>query len=344
MHRTIQAAALVATVLAVPARAQLVVTSQTAPIAIAEDFQGFSDGEIAGILTIPGARLAEDCVGQTTTEQPSGFEITTGNPTNPPTLAAPPAHDGVFVNVHLGAGRVMGMADGTTLDDLGEGSITILYDVAQQQVGMRTIGTNGAATATFRAFASNGSQIGQAIVSSSPDRDLTITSNGAAIKALTFTNTDLLGLALDELRHLVPPPMPSGFCFGDGSGTPCPCNNAGAAGNGCRNSQFAGGAHLAYVGGGLQLTQGIASQPVLFFRGSVKVNGGTGSIFGDGLRCAGGSVLRIAVLPMSPAGSATLPSLPPPPPGTNLYQGWYRDPSGSPCGTGFNLTNGVEVP
>ncbi len=26
-----------------------------------------------------------------------------------------------------------------------------------------------------------------------------------------------------------------------------------------------------------------------------------------------------------------------------LYQYWYRNPAGSPCGAGFNLTNGLEI-
>jgi hypothetical protein len=28
---------------------------------------------------------------------------------------------------------------------------------------------------------------------------------------------------------------------------------------------------------------------------------------------------------------------------TKRYQCWYRDPSTSPCGTAFNLTNGYEL-
>jgi hypothetical protein len=28
---------------------------------------------------------------------------------------------------------------------------------------------------------------------------------------------------------------------------------------------------------------------------------------------------------------------------TRYFQTWYRDPSGGPCGAGFNLTNGMEL-
>ncbi len=37
-------------------------------------------------------------------------------------------------------------------------------------------------------------------------------------------------------------------CFGDGSGTACPCGNSGAAGHDCANTVHSVGAHLAATG------------------------------------------------------------------------------------------------
>ena len=38
------------------------------------------------------------------------------------------------------------------------------------------------------------------------------------------------------------------FCLGDGTGAACPCGNTGSSGNGCANSTFAAGGHLAASG------------------------------------------------------------------------------------------------
>jgi plastocyanin len=145
------------------------------------------------------------------------------------------------------------------------------------------------------------------------------------------------------------------FCSGDGSGTACPCNNAGASGEGCANGTGAG-AKLSSSGstsvsaGDLVLagSQLVPGQPGLYFQGNNAVNSQAGAVFGDGLRCAGGGVVRLQVRMADGSGaSATTVNI-----GavggvaagtTRRYQLWYRDPSSSPCGTGFNLSNGVEV-
>ncbi|MFT7485670.1 MAG: hypothetical protein ACI9F9_001520, partial [Candidatus Paceibacteria bacterium] len=81
-------------------------------------------------------------------------------------------------------------------------------------------------------------------------------------------------------------------------------------------------------------------------------NGGQGSPFGDGLRCAGGFVVRLQILIPDVQGDVAYPGPGDPslsvlggvnPGDTKRYQIWYRDTTGGPCGSGFNLTNGYEV-
>jgi hypothetical protein len=89
----------------------------------------------------------------------------------------------------------------------------------------------------------------------------------------------------------------SAFCFGDGSVATCPCANTGQPGHGCDNSASTGGALLAALGtttpDELTLTQsGEWPQSLSFFmQGSASL--GAPVAFGDGLRCVGGTLLRL---------------------------------------------------
>lgn len=155
-----------------------------------------------------------------------------------------------------------------------------------------------------------------------------------------------------------PPGQSTAYCFGDGSGTPCPCANSGAAGNGCANSVDPNGAVLNTTGTAsvssdtLALTgSGMPNGPALYFQGTVKVNSGLGNPFGDGLRCAGGLAVRMAVK-VNAAGTSTYPSGPDLPVGvkvgatagfTGNYQVWYRDSATFCTASTFNLTNGRSV-
>ena len=160
-------------------------------------------------------------------------------------------------------------------------------------------------------------------------------------------------MGVDNLR--VSTTLPTGYCFGDGTATACPCGNAGAAGEGCANSTGSGGTlvpggNVSAAADALTLTAGQlpAGQPALLFSGLNAVNGGAGVIFGDGLRCAGGGVVRLGVQAAGPGGQASWG------PGLGAsggwsagdlrhFQGWYRDPAGTPCGAAFNLTHGVAA-
>jgi hypothetical protein len=152
------------------------------------------------------------------------------------------------------------------------------------------------------------------------------------------------------------PPQVTYFCSGDGSGTACPCGNSGAAAAGCANSANANGASIGFLGtpsvaGGnffLTAAGAVPNKPGLFFEGTAQANGGNGMILGDGLLCASGTIKRLEIVFLDGTGAAAssvdIPSLS----GvmatqTRHYQFWFRDPSGGPCSTGFNLSNALSA-
>jgi Tol biopolymer transport system component len=150
------------------------------------------------------------------------------------------------------------------------------------------------------------------------------------------------------------------FCFGDGSGTPCPCGNASAPGDesGCANSLglegrlvAQGTASLANDAVVLSGT-GMPNSGALYFQGTAQQSGGAGAVFGDGLRCVGGNVRRLGTK-INASNASALPSSGDPAlsvlgaiasPGTVHYQVWYRNADPSFCTPStFNWTNGVSV-
>jgi len=148
------------------------------------------------------------------------------------------------------------------------------------------------------------------------------------------------------------------ICSGDGSGGACPCGNTGAAGAGCANSTGtsgllagSGSVSLAADTFALSATGLPASSSVLFFQGTQAENGGLGTAFGDGLRCAGGSVVRLGTK-VANAGASSYPQGGDlsvsvrggvAGAGTRTYQAWYRNAAAFCTASTFNLTNGVSV-
>jgi Tol biopolymer transport system component len=151
------------------------------------------------------------------------------------------------------------------------------------------------------------------------------------------------------------------FCFGDGSAGGCPCANNGSAGHGCQNS---GG-----TGGGLLTATGVASlsadSVVVTSSGelptalSIYLQGTSAiapTIFGDGLRCAGGTLKRLyskhavggtisapqsgdpSISARSAALGDTIPLG-----ATRVYQVYYRDANLVFCAGGFNVSTAIAV-
>jgi len=149
------------------------------------------------------------------------------------------------------------------------------------------------------------------------------------------------------------------MCFGDGSGTACPCGNASAVGaaEGCLSSLGTGGKLVASGSASISNDtlvlqgSGMPNSSALYFQGTTAQSAGAGSVFGDGLRCAAGSVLRLGTknnvsgvsaypvvgdLSVSVKGANVVG-------GTRVYQVWYRNAAAFCTVSTFNLTNGYTL-
>jgi hypothetical protein len=172
---------------------------------------------------------------------------------------------------------------------------------------------------------------------------------------------------LDALDCRAAPLTGFPFCFGDGTGAACPCGPvfAGASGNGCANSVIAAGASLTATG-----TASVAASTVvmtssgelpaaasIFLQGTAPI---APVVFGDGLRCTGGALLRMYVVAAvggvataPPAGGLAFPAQAaalggPIAAGTyRYYQTYYRDPAPlfcpAPLGNTWNASQGLVV-
>jgi uncharacterized delta-60 repeat protein len=144
----------------------------------------------------------------------------------------------------------------------------------------------------------------------------------------------------------------STYC--DGPTLACPCGNFGSAGNGCANSVNAAGAHLAASGVAslandtlLLAASGTPNSNALYFQGTTQ----SASAFGDGVRCAAGTIIRLGAK-ASIAGSSNYPGTGEQPVSVRgavpagavrHYQVWYRNAAAFCTPSTFNLTNGVSV-
>jgi hypothetical protein len=184
----------------------------------------------------------------------------------------------------------------------------------------------------------------------------------ADLAVVAFDSFDVLAGGLDLTLQpsaaawiYTPPLVGRTYCFGAGEGAPCPCGNLGAAREGCRNST-AHGASLTAGGSASAADDDLlieaehlpAGQPVLLFVGRERIEGGDGAPLGDGLRCAGSHVRRLGIRMADASGRVLYgPGLARPADasaGDELrFQAWYRDPHDGPCGSGFNLSNAIEV-
>jgi hypothetical protein len=160
---------------------------------------------------------------------------------------------------------------------------------------------------------------------------------------------------------VLPPCRPPGFGYCFGTAVACPCGNAGVAGHGCEHSFGLGGALLFGSGEAKVSADSLLlrcenlppTTAVLFFQGTLQAGGGLGLVFGDGLRCAAGAVIRLAtknsVCSKANYGvtigdvAVSIRGAIPAAGGTRDYQAWYRNAAAFCTPSTFNLSNGYEI-
>jgi hypothetical protein len=148
------------------------------------------------------------------------------------------------------------------------------------------------------------------------------------------------------------------LCFGDGSGTSCPCAGAGAPDSGCPNSTSLAGARLSASGNPsvtadtvVLSASGMSGARALYFQAAQLQAGGAGQLFGDGLLCASGATVRLATV-TDASGASSYPA-----PGgvaisvrggvlpgqMRFYQVQYRDLASFCTAAQYNFTNAIQV-
>lgn len=160
-----------------------------------------------------------------------------------------------------------------------------------------------------------------------------------------------------------PPPPGLAYCAGDGVDvnvtTACPCSNFGAVGNGCASSFNAAGANIT-ASGQVALDNVVlegsgmnATGNSIFLKGDTDDLGGV--VFGDGVRCAVGTLIRLRTVPLVAGTSSfpdstqtiTLSARGGTPVGSGLtgyYTVYYRNAAAAFCPPGtFNTANGYKV-
>ena len=238
------------------------------------------------------------------------------------------------------------------------------------------LGTTGAQTVDFfepriatdalgRVYMNNGGFTGGAFTcweaDLTPRWSLSVPNANIGSPAIGADGTLVVaGIGTSVVAYRATPPM-TPFCAGDGLDpshtSDCPCANHGDRGRGCANSVNSSGALLLASGrpaldtvvlNGLGMPATVAC---IYRQGDALDD----ALFGDGVRCTGGTLLRLRTR-VNVAGASrfpdstdtvTLSARGSTPPGSGLtayYQTYYRNASASFCPPEtFNVSNGYQI-
>ncbi|MBK7876888.1 MAG: hypothetical protein IPJ77_14275 [Planctomycetes bacterium] len=249
---------------------------------------------------------------------------------------------------------------GTSVGDSGDYQVG-LYTFVDAGGGTVAQGTTNIAPGTYNIFQNTGTGQWTLGMNNVPLSTITGPAGNWTLEIRDWAALDvgsLTGWTLEGTDAVTPIVS---FCAGDGTltdhTTPCPCANNGAAGNGCANSANAAGANLTttglpstddvvLAGSGMPLTVSC-----IYLQGDALNDG----VFGDGVRCAGGSLIRLRTktnaggassfpdstdtITLSARGGVTVGSG-----ARRYYQTYYRNSAAAFCPPEtFNVTNGIQI-
>jgi hypothetical protein len=255
------------------------------------------------------------------------------------------------------------------------GEADLVFDTLASRFGGYFTSSGGSTSGTATFYALDGTFIGaEAITLSSSCGSWTWggwdAGAGPLFKRVHIASSLVGGgyLYMDDLQADILAPSYSATCFGDGTQGPCPCSNSGFPTHGCKNSALPYGARLDATGLVAPDTITLHAIYVMSAVGSnvlsITLQGDSQLAlpvsFGDGLRCAGGHLLRLYSVsasnggvnvpgPADPSISARSAALGDPltSGSVRIYQVYYRDPllafCPAPQGNSWNVTNAISV-
>lgn len=274
------------------------------------------------------------------------------NPVWHKTAAFPPATTSVFTSVHFGSDR-----DVTTI---GLRRMEVLFPFQTFQTDFHCVRYDAAGNPRWTYDPGTTPESREIVAGSVVDSNgrVWLAVGEAPLPPGSPYATKQITIALEPQSH--------SFCHGNGLAVPCPCGNTSSpeVQAGCVNStgnagKLADSGDASLAGDTLTLTcTGVGPSTIaLFVQGTTQVQP---VLFGDGLRCFGGTLARLytktasggvvsapgAGDPSVHARAATLGG-PISAGARRVYQAYYRDPAPafcmSPAGSTFNLSNALLV-
>jgi len=188
------------------------------------DFESLTGGTESGtnydgVIDLTGASFAERFVGQTLTVS-GNFDVLSGMPVNSLALQAGVPNQNLVLLTYGLDGNVLAGLGPTGFDNfsaIGEGAVAILFERDQSELGFKTVGGN-LGTAKVEFWTRDGSLIDAIDLADIGTGFFGFRREGSIkdIAGLSIWNTDLGGIAFDDIRFEVVPIPPAVWLFGSG--------------------------------------------------------------------------------------------------------------------------------